>query len=64
LRQRVEVFGGSCATGPLPDGGFRVEATIPVDRDDTAVLGGPVEPALTEQPDSSEARSVVGVDRP
>jgi signal transduction histidine kinase len=64
LRQRVEVFGGSCATGPLPDGGFRVEATIPLDPGDTAALVGAAEPTLTEQPDTSETRSVVGVDRP
>jgi signal transduction histidine kinase len=64
LRQRVEIFGGSCATGPLPDGGFRVEATIPVESNDTAALVGPAEPALTGQPDTSEATSVVGVDRP
>jgi signal transduction histidine kinase len=64
LRQRVEVFGGSCATGPLPDGGFRVEATIPVDGNDPAALVGPVEPALTVQPDTSQMRSAVGVDRP
>ena len=30
LRQRVEVFGGTCASGPLQDGGFRVTATIPL----------------------------------
>jgi signal transduction histidine kinase len=64
LRQRVEVFGGRCAAGPLPDGGFRVEATIPVDGSDTTSHLGPVEPALTEQPDVPSTRSAVGADRP
>jgi signal transduction histidine kinase len=30
MRERVSVFGGSLHTGPRPDGGFAVHATIPV----------------------------------
>jgi signal transduction histidine kinase len=30
MRERVSVFGGSLHTGPCPDGGFAVRATIPV----------------------------------
>ncbi len=30
MRERVELFGGSLATGPRPGGGFQVRATIPI----------------------------------
>lgn len=30
LRERVAIFGGTLDAGPLPDGGFRLAATIPV----------------------------------
>jgi signal transduction histidine kinase len=29
MRERVEVWGGTLATGPVPGGGFRVRATLP-----------------------------------
>ncbi|WP_433618762.1 sensor histidine kinase [Dactylosporangium sp. CA-139114] len=32
LRERLAVYGGTLAGGPLPTGGFRVHATIPVQR--------------------------------
>ncbi|HEY3684627.1 MAG TPA: sensor histidine kinase [Streptosporangiaceae bacterium] len=30
MRERAAVYGGDCTTGPLPGGGFRVRARIPV----------------------------------
>ncbi|MGH9181025.1 MAG: sensor histidine kinase, partial [Acidimicrobiales bacterium] len=33
MRERVAVYGGSLDVGPAPEGGFRVEATIPYDPD-------------------------------
>jgi signal transduction histidine kinase len=30
MRERVELFGGALETGPLPDGGFRVAARLPL----------------------------------
>lgn len=30
LAERVQLVGGELETGPLPDGGFRIEATLPV----------------------------------
>ena len=33
MRERVAVYGGSLQVGPGPEGGFRVEATIPYDVD-------------------------------
>jgi signal transduction histidine kinase len=33
MRERVAVYGGSLGVGPAPEGGFRVEATIPYDED-------------------------------
>jgi signal transduction histidine kinase len=32
MRERVALFGGSLHTGPEPDGGFRVAATLPIPR--------------------------------
>jgi len=29
-RERVQVYGGGLQTGPLPDGGFRIEAVLPL----------------------------------
>ena len=31
MRERVAVYGGSLDAGPMPDGGFRVDASIPFD---------------------------------
>lgn len=31
MRERVEVLGGTLATGPRPGGGFRVEASLPIE---------------------------------
>jgi signal transduction histidine kinase len=31
MRERVEMFGGVFEAGSLPEGGFRVDARIPVD---------------------------------
>jgi signal transduction histidine kinase len=36
MRERVRLTGGSLDTGPLPDGGFRVAARLPLTADDTA----------------------------
>jgi signal transduction histidine kinase len=33
MRERVAVYGGSLDVGPAPDGGFRVDATLPYDED-------------------------------
>ena len=33
MRERVAVYGGSLDAGPAPEGGFRVDATIPYDED-------------------------------
>ncbi len=33
MRERVAVYGGSLDVGPAPEGGFRVDATIPYDED-------------------------------
>ncbi|MEO7837393.1 MAG: sensor histidine kinase [Acidimicrobiales bacterium] len=33
MRERVEVYGGSLEVGPGPDGGFRVDASLPYDED-------------------------------
>jgi signal transduction histidine kinase len=30
MRERVRLVGGSLDTGPLPDGGFRVTAQLPL----------------------------------
>ena len=35
MRERVAVYGGSLDVGPAPEGGFRVDATIPYDDDPT-----------------------------
>ena len=32
MRERVEIYGGSLDAGPLPGGGYRVRATVPVGR--------------------------------
>jgi len=31
MRERVAALGGELATGPRPGGGFRVQATLPLD---------------------------------
>jgi signal transduction histidine kinase len=36
MRERVAVYGGSLEVGPVPGGGFRVEAAIPFDEDPPA----------------------------
>jgi signal transduction histidine kinase len=33
MRERVAVYGGSLDVGPSPEGGFRIDATIPYDED-------------------------------
>jgi signal transduction histidine kinase len=33
MRERVAVYGGSLDVGPAPEGGFRIDATIPYDED-------------------------------
>jgi len=30
MRERVQVYGGELQTGPMPSGGFRIEATLPL----------------------------------
>jgi signal transduction histidine kinase len=30
MRERIELFGGRFEAGPLPDGGFRVYAQLPI----------------------------------
>jgi signal transduction histidine kinase len=32
MRERTAMFGGSLDAGPLPGGGFEVEALFPIDR--------------------------------
>ncbi|MEV5976696.1 histidine kinase [Streptomyces sp. NPDC052114] len=36
LRERLSVYGGTLHTGPRPDGGYRVEALIPLDRTESS----------------------------
>jgi signal transduction histidine kinase len=36
MRERVAVFGGRLETGALPDGGWRVLASLPLDRAEVA----------------------------
>jgi signal transduction histidine kinase len=55
LRQRVEVFGGTCDIGPLRTGGFRVTATIPLEPMERA------EPSLTHAEDPLPTGRVVDV---
>ena len=33
MRERVDLYGGTLAYGPRPGGGFRVAATVPLDRE-------------------------------
>ena len=33
MRERVALYGGTLEAGPLPDGGFRVHAWLPVQRE-------------------------------
>lgn len=34
MRERVALFGGTLAHGPTPDGGFSVEAVLPLEEED------------------------------
>ncbi|MFH9738153.1 sensor histidine kinase [Streptomyces roseolus] len=41
MRERVRLTGGTLDTGPLPDGGFRVAASLPLGPADAAAAPGP-----------------------
>ena len=41
MRERSEILGGSLTAGPSPDGGWVVEAVLPLDPDATAKLAAP-----------------------
>jgi signal transduction histidine kinase len=43
MRERVRLVGGSIDVGPLPDGGFRVAARLPLDGREFAAEGAPQE---------------------
>jgi signal transduction histidine kinase len=34
MRERAAMLGGTLAAGPTPDGGYLVEAVLPLDADD------------------------------
>ncbi|MFF1505793.1 sensor histidine kinase [Streptomyces sp. NPDC058326] len=42
MRERVRLTGGSLDTGPLPDGGFRVAARMPLTPDPATTTAGPL----------------------
>ncbi|MEV6328722.1 sensor histidine kinase [Streptomyces sp. NPDC051909] len=52
MRERVRLTGGSLDTGPLPDGGFRVAARLPLAEQPPAGRP-PTEPPLTDAADST-----------
>ncbi|MFB8081275.1 sensor histidine kinase [Streptomyces sp. NPDC056013] len=55
MRERVRLTGGSLDTGPLPDGGFRVAARLPLTPDPVPVPATP--PARDPAPTASPAAS-------
>ncbi|MFG2714676.1 sensor histidine kinase [Streptomyces goshikiensis] len=52
MRERVRLTGGTLDTGPLPDGGFRVAARLPLG--EPADPGGPARPGDPTQPDQPD----------
>lgn len=57
MRERVQLAGGTLHAGPLPDGGWRVQADLPTGR----TSGGA---ARTDQPTASMDRPTARTDRP
>ncbi|MEU2072589.1 sensor histidine kinase [Streptomyces sp. NPDC013489] len=55
MRERVRLTGGSLDTGPLPDGGFRVAARLPLTQDPATAPATP--PARDPAPTASPAAS-------
>ena len=47
LAERVAVFGGRCAAGPRPGGGFRLVVTLPIEKNDVDA-GGTTEQAAAQ----------------
>ncbi|MGW8994569.1 sensor histidine kinase [Streptomyces zhihengii] len=56
MRERVRLTGGTLDTGPLPDGGFRVAARIPLDPEPPGPAG-PAEPTGSTEPSGSTGHS-------
>ncbi|MFC9791374.1 sensor histidine kinase [Streptomyces sp. NPDC127584] len=50
MRERVRLTGGSLDTGPLPDGGFRVAARLPLTQDPAPAAAEPGKPAPAPRP--------------
>jgi hypothetical protein len=44
MRERAEMFGGELTAGPLPGGGFRVLAHLPLPAEPPAVAEAPPAP--------------------
>ncbi|WP_309057879.1 sensor histidine kinase [Streptomyces sp.] len=53
MRERVRLTGGSLDTGPLPDGGFRVAARLPLRPPGAAPGGGTAPTPLTDSEDTA-----------
>ncbi len=68
LRERVELLGGTFAAGPLPSGGFLVEARLPAEPGDAVVLerpgAGSAAPGTAGDDVPSAVRQYMGGDRP
>ncbi|MEU6235751.1 histidine kinase [Kitasatospora sp. NPDC047058] len=66
LRERVELLGGTFDAGPLPSGGFRVDATVPAEPGDAPVPGRPGAEAEeredVEEPEDAEDAETAGAE--
>ncbi|MDJ1640976.1 sensor histidine kinase [Streptomyces pakalii] len=51
MRERVRLTGGTLDTGPLPDGGFRVAARMPLPPADSPAVSPPGSPSVQPSPE-------------